>query len=137
MLDIEAAPGDLGQVFLCHPEDNVLLHTNHFISPRADVTDAVGQAMPGSPFRLERLRQLVAESQEPFDPDSLAALLSDHDSFPFGICAHVNPKRQHDSPPAKTVVTVILEPSTRTLWVADGNPCEVPLQRFDLAAALA
>lgn len=136
VLDIEAAPGDLSQVFLSHPDGDLLLHTNHFVSPAADVTDVAMQVMPDSPFRLVRLRQLVADTDRPLDPDALAAMLSDHDTFPLGVCCHPDP-RPHQGPDYRTVATVIAEPASHTLWIADGNPCEAPLQRFDLAASLA
>ena len=128
VLAFEAAPGDLGQIFVGYPDDDVVLHTNHFIHARATVSDVATQVMPDSPFRLTRLRQLVA-GRSGFDPESLQTVLSDHDTFPLGVCCHPDP-RVKNGPAYRTVMTVVFEPATKTMWIADGNPCEAPLQRF-------
>jgi isopenicillin-N N-acyltransferase-like protein len=134
VLDFEAAPGDLGQIFIGYPADDILLHTNHFINPGATAGDVAVQVMPDSPFRLTRLRQLIA-GHGGFDPESLQTVLSDHDTFPLGVCCHPDP-RVENGPAYRTVVTVIFEPSTKTMWIADGNPCQAPLQRFALGDTL-
>ncbi|HEX5194277.1 MAG TPA: C45 family peptidase [Solirubrobacteraceae bacterium] len=134
VLDFETAPGDLGQIFLGYPDDDVLLHTNHFVNPRADVSDVGFQVMPDSPFRLARLRQLIAD-RSAFDAESLRAILADHDTFPLGVCCHPDPRVQN-GPAYRTVATVIFEPATRTMWVCDGNPCEAPMQRLQFGEAL-
>ena len=129
VLDIEAAPGGLGRLFVAEPEDGVLLHTNHFTHPRADVVDVAFQAMPDSPFRLARLRQLVTGRSE-LDIDSVLAMLSDHEMFPLGVCCHPDP-RSAQGPAYQTVATIAIEPSTATIWIADGTPCAAPLERID------
>jgi isopenicillin-N N-acyltransferase-like protein len=134
VLDFEAAPGDLGQIFIGYPDDDVLLHTNHFINPTAAVNDVAVQVMPDSPFRLARLRQLIA-GRSSFGPELLQTILSDHDTFPLGVCCHPDP-RVPNGPAYRTVATVIFEPSTRTMWLTDGNPCESSMQRFQFGDGL-
>ena len=58
-IDIEAAPGDYTRLYVGHPEHRLILHANHFGSPRFDGHDVALYAMPDSPFRLQRIRQLT------------------------------------------------------------------------------
>jgi isopenicillin-N N-acyltransferase-like protein len=134
VLDFETAPGDLGQIFIGYPDDDVLLHTNHFVNPGAAVTDVAFGVMPDSPFRLARLRQLIAGRPE-FDPESVQSILSDHDTFPLGVCCHPDPRVQH-GPSYRTVATIMFEPTTRTMWVGEGNPCDTTMQRLQFGDAL-
>jgi len=134
VLDFEAAPGDLAQIFIGYPDDDLLLHTNHFVNPRAAIGDVAVRVMPDSPFRLVRLRQLV-DGRSAIDPESLQTILSDHDTSPLGVCCHPDP-RVESGPAYRTVATIIMQPGSRTMWIADGNPCEASMQRFDLAGTL-
>jgi isopenicillin-N N-acyltransferase-like protein len=59
-VNIEAAPGDLGQLFLTFPTHGALLHTNHFTTGRLSGADVGLWVMPDSPFRLHRLVEQVA-----------------------------------------------------------------------------
>ena len=134
VLDFEAAPGDLGQIFIGYPDDDVLLHTNHFINRSGAVSDVAFRVMPDSPFRLTRLRQLIAGRSD-LHPESLRMILSDHDTFPLGVCCHPDP-RVHNGPDYRTVATLVFEPATKTMWISDGNPCDTPLHRVQFADAL-
>jgi isopenicillin-N N-acyltransferase-like protein len=134
VLDFEAAPGDLGQIFVGYPDDDVLLHTNHFINPGAAVSDVGFRVMPDSPFRLARLRQLLAD-RSALHPESLQTILSDHDTFPLGVCCHPDPRVQY-GPAYRTVASIVIEPATSTMWVSDGNPCETSMHRVQLRDAL-
>ena len=135
-LDVEAAPGDFSRAFLVYPERGLLLHTNHFLSPRFDGRDVSLWAMPDSPFRLARLREIVAEREEPLDVEALAGVLADHATHPLGVCCHPDP-RLAEVEQAATVASVIMEPAARRMWVADGNPCTAEWEELDLSDALA
>src|SRR5580704_9661651 len=55
-LDVEAAPGDFTRLYPQFPDQGLLLHTNHFLSPRLHPVDVSLWAMPDSAIRLQRLR---------------------------------------------------------------------------------
>ena len=61
-LDVEAAPGDHAELFLGYPEDDLVLHANHFQNPGFGGRDVSLIAMPDSPFRMARLRGLTART---------------------------------------------------------------------------
>ena len=127
-MDIEATPGDFSRVHLHEAQDNVLLHTNHFVSPTFDDVDVSLWAIPDSPVRLARLRAGLRGDQS-----SLARvreLLSDHANYPFSICCHPSPD---DDPidQGATIASVIMRLEDSTMWLADGLPCEMPYRELN------
>jgi isopenicillin-N N-acyltransferase like protein len=130
-VDVEAAPGDYSQLFLGYPEDGVILHTNHFVNPGFDGRDVGLVTMADSPFRLMRARQLVADHDGPLDREFFTALLGDHATYPLGVCCHPDP-RFGPVKQSATLASVIMEPDTRSMWVAPGNPCTTPFEPVEL-----
>lgn len=130
-VDIEAAPGDFAQLHLVFPQDGVLLHTNHFVSPRLDAKDLSLWIMPDSPFRLERLRTKV-EGTGDLTIDHFRGFLADHANYPSGLCCHpdarVDPNEQ-----GATVASVLMDLDAKKMWVADGHPCTNPYRELDYA----
>ena len=128
-LDIEAAPGDFTRLYPLFPEDGVLLHTNHFLAPRIDPVDLALWAMPSTAVRLQRLR--AATTAEPPALDDFRALLADHADYPHSICAHPDPA-DHPCEQGGTVASVLMDLGARRLWLAAGNPCQVPYERLEI-----
>jgi isopenicillin-N N-acyltransferase-like protein len=129
---VEAAPGDFSRLFLLHPEDGLLLHTNHFLSERFHGKDVSLWAIPDSPFRLERLRSLLAAAERPLSVDTFESVLSDHAGYPSAICCHPDVRHApHDR--GATVVSAIMELDERRLWLSDGSPCETRYRELDYA----
>jgi isopenicillin-N N-acyltransferase-like protein len=136
-LDIEAAPGDFTRLYPLYPEDGVLLHTNHFLAqhtglvpqtPPADPTDLALWAMPSSSVRLQRLRA----GRTARTLDDFGALLTDHADYPHSICAHPDPAR-HPCEQGATIASVLMDLTTRRVWLAAGNPCRAPYEQLDIA----
>jgi isopenicillin-N N-acyltransferase-like protein len=134
-VNVEAAPGDYSRVYLTYPENGLILHANHFVSEQFDGRDVAVQAMPDSPFRLQRLRQLVERVPERLDRGFFERAMADHATFPLGICAHPDPRvprvQQYE-----TVAALIMDPDARCMWVAAGRPCSTPFELLDLSDAL-
>ncbi len=128
-IDVEAAPGDFARLYLLFPEDGVLLHTNHFLSPAFDLKEVSLWAMPDSPFRLERARAAVA-GERPLSPETFQRLLADHVNYPLGVCCHPDTRLHHWDQGA-TVASVIMDLDARRLWLADGQPCMTPYRELD------
>jgi isopenicillin-N N-acyltransferase-like protein len=134
-VDVEAAPGDYSRLFLLFPENGLLLHTNHFLSPAFDRRDVGLWVMPDSPFRLERLRSRLA-GRSGFVVEDFENVLADHANHPYGVCCHpdlvLDPNDQ-----GATVASVIIDVDARRLWVADGLPCTAPYRELDYTDFLA
>jgi isopenicillin-N N-acyltransferase like protein len=132
VLDVEAAPGDLTRLYPLFPDDGVLLHTNHFLAPRIHPVDLSLWAMPSSAIRLQRLRAGTAEAGHGTQGtgltlDHFRALLADHADYPHGICSHPDPG-EHPCEQSATIASLLMDLTAGQLWVAAGNPCQVPYQ---------
>ncbi|UJA20319.1 peptidase C45 [Thermoleophilia bacterium SCSIO 60948] len=135
-IDVEAAPGDFSRAFTIDPADGVLVHTNHFVSPRFDGRDVSVLAMPDSPFRLQRLRaRLAAAKGEPLGRDFLAQALGDHAGFPFGVCCHPD-ERVPEPERSLTLASAIIDPTAGTIALTAGNPCEHERETLDFSDLL-
>jgi isopenicillin-N N-acyltransferase-like protein len=133
-IDIEAAPGGYERLYIDYPERGLILHTNHFITREFDGHDVAPYAMPDSPFRLQRLRQLI--DQIPLlDRATFESAFADHATFPFGICCHPDP-RAKESQRWETVAATVMDIEARKMWLASGNPCIAPFELLDLSDAL-
>jgi len=133
-LDIEAAPGDVTRLYPLFPdEDGLLLHTNHFQSARFQANGSAPAdlglwAMPSSAVRLQRLRAGAGKR----DLDGFGALLADHADYPRGICAHADPAIG-PLDQSVTIASLLMDTESRQIWLAAGNPCQVPYQRLDIS----
>jgi isopenicillin-N N-acyltransferase-like protein len=130
-LDVEAAPGDFTRLYPLYPGDGLLLHTNHFLAPRTGrdlQVDLSLWSMPTSAVRLQRLR--AATSTRTLD--DFRALLADHADHPHSVCAHPDPA-DHPRVQAATIASVLMDLTARQLWLAAGNPCQVPYERLAIA----
>jgi isopenicillin-N N-acyltransferase-like protein len=122
-VSVEAAPGDFTRLYPLLPERGVLLHTNHFLTPRIHPADLSLWAMPDSPVRLQRL-QAAAGSGGLGD---LQGLLADHADHPHGICTHPDPAK-HPCEQDATIASILMDLTERHMWIAPGNPCQVPYE---------
>lgn len=134
-VDIEAAPGDFSRLYLSYPDDGVILHTNHFLTPRLHARDVSTWAMPDSPFRLERLRAATRATGATLSLDDFRGMLADHANFPSGVCCHPDPRLGRLEQGA-TVASVLMDLDERTMWVADGHPCTVEYRHLDYGTFL-
>jgi isopenicillin-N N-acyltransferase-like protein len=128
-LDVEAAPGDFTRLYPQFPDQGLLLHTNHFLSPRLKPVDVSLWAMPSSAVRLQRLRAGAAGSAT---LDDFRALLADHADYPYGICHHPDPD-DHPLEQGATIASLLMDLTARRLWLASGNPCQARHRELDVS----
>jgi isopenicillin-N N-acyltransferase like protein len=129
-LDVEAAPGDFTRLYPLFPSDGLLLHTNHFLSPRLPAAQDLSLwAMPSSAVRLQRLR---AGARTPASLDDFRALLADHADYPHSICSHPDPD-DHPLEQGATLASVLMDLKARRLWLAAGNPCRASYRELDVS----
>jgi len=135
-VNVEAAPGDFGRLYLLFPEDGVALHSNHFLSPRFGGQDVSVWVMPDSPLRLQRIRAGLGGPECPPTLDTFRALLADHAGYPSGLCCHPDP-RVDPYDQGATVASVLMDLGTRRMYLAAGNPCSAPYRQLDYREFLA
>src|SRR2546430_5147749 len=136
VVNVEAAPGDFGRLYLLFPEDGVVLHSNHFLSPGFGGQDAPPRAIPDIPLRLQRIRAGLSGSDGLPTLDTFRALLADHANYPSGLCCHPDP-RMDPYDQGATVASVLMDLGTRQMYLADGNPCTAPYRQLNYGEFLA
>lgn len=129
-VDVEAAPGDFGQVWLDFPTAGLSCHANHFICDTQGVKDVTRWIGPDSPFRQERMQRLLESERGQISFDVIEDALRDHSTHPLGICKHGNPK-QHEYERSVTVVSVVYDLTASQMRIADGRPCECEFRTLD------
>ncbi len=134
--DTETAPGDFTRVYSDFTPGDILTHTNHFVRPRFDLKDVGLWNGPDSPFRLTRLTRLLWQEEGELSPQRLQSILTDHFNRPHSICRHPDPSKPLLERYA-TVASVIMDLTTRTMWLAAGNPCQVAYRELDYSPLLA
>jgi len=112
------------------PEDDMLVHANHYVSKRYRIKDIFLPYVPDSPGRYSSLRRLLKQDHGKITPKLLMNYLSDHNNHPKGICTHVDPKSE--LPPSTTLASVIMVPKEEIIYVARGNPCDNEFIRYEL-----
>ena len=129
-LDVEAAPGDFTGLYPQFPDQGLLLHTNHFLSPRLSAAQDVSLwAMPSSAVRLQRLR---AGAVGAATLDDFRVLLADHADYPHSICSHPDPD-DHPLEQGATIASLLMDLTAGRLWLASGNPCQAPYRELDVS----
>ena len=121
--------------YLLGDEDGVVLHVNHFTGDGRDVRDVSLWAMPDSPFRLARLKQLTAPEAGPLGVEACQRILCDERMRPYAICCRPDPRDEGIARWA-TIAGVVMDPRERTLWLASGIPADSGFERVDYGAFL-
>jgi isopenicillin-N N-acyltransferase-like protein len=117
VVDVESTPDGYE---LLEPEDDLVVHTNHFQGERYRAQERLLGSLPDSAARLARMRALLRAAHGKITLETIKRSLRDHDGGPAAICRH-EPDR-----PMKTIASIIADPDQGRLHVARGNPCENP-----------
>ena len=122
--DVEIYPG--GEV-IRETESEFFVHANHFLDP-----DAVGIWQPfrkdclttfDRHARMQALLEAESSKEDQISEQFLESALRDHDKKPDSICRHRNPNLP-ESDQIRTVLSVIIDLTSRAMKVAPGPPCE-------------
>lgn len=133
-VNVEARPGDASTLHRLEPDERgVLLHTNHFCSPKFDSTDLADLVPSTSRFRLERVADVVASAAGGGDVATYFAALSDHEQFPDSVCRHPDPVLPAAEQTA-TVASAIVDLTERRVWLSEGQPCLAGYQELDCSS---
>jgi len=99
-----------------YAEDGYLVHTNHYISPRMQKYELDRQDITSSVVRYNRANRLMKKNKGKISVDMLKNFLQDHASRPKSLCRH--------GKYVKTTFSVIINLSSKIMFLAKGNPCE-------------
>lgn len=114
-VNLECAPDE---IFWLVPQDDVLVHANHWISPpaRAKLVDTGLAANPDSLYRQRRVEAALGAAGPAIGWDAVRNVLADGFAAPDGVLRSPKPA-SYDSISA-TVATTLMEPSSGVMWIA-------------------
>lgn len=114
-LSLECAPDE---TFLVYPEDGLLVHANHWISPVAlgKLKETGIAGSPESLYRDQRVRQHLSAAGRRLGAQDLKAAFADTHATPFSVCRPGRVSAQ--GYPSCTTATLIMEPAAGILEVA-------------------
>lgn len=114
-LSLECAPDE---TFLVYPEDGLLIHANHWISPVAlgKLKETGIASSPESLYRDQRVRQHLSAAGSKLGVQDLKAAFADTHATPFSVCRPGRVSAQGYA--SCTTATLIMEPAAGVLEVA-------------------
>jgi isopenicillin-N N-acyltransferase-like protein len=127
MLGIECVADD---VEIHYPEQDALVRANHYLTDRFKPNDFFSSLVPNSYIRHARLVRLIQDNHGKLTSQMLMTFLADHNGFPKSVCTHVD--SDSELPPSVTLASIIMVPEERTMYVANGNPCETDYEKHSI-----
>lgn len=125
-VDLETAPNAVIQL-----EGERLVHANHFVEPeRHGVRLSPVEWLDRSNHRHHRLDALIGEGKPGLE--DFKAALADGEGHPYAVCRYPSPEEFDLGEPYQTVASIIMNLSTREMWVSDGPPDKNPYERYAL-----
>jgi isopenicillin-N N-acyltransferase-like protein len=114
-IDFECAPDETFQV---HPQNGLLVHANHFVSPIAlgKLKDAGIQDTPDSLYRDIRVRDLLQPHIGSITFDTVKNALFDEFAYPWSVCRP--PRRNLSNNLSATVAMILMEPASGLMQAA-------------------
>jgi len=110
-----------------------MVHTNHFISKELGIRkDIVRETLCDTVIRYNRMGRILREGPEKLSLDNLIQAFKDHLNYPNSICRHVD-ERQSPRDRLKTADCMIYSPTSKTMWLSRGNPCEGVFGTFTIS----
>jgi isopenicillin-N N-acyltransferase-like protein len=129
-INLEAAPGDYSRVYWEIPKEGLYCHANHFTCQGFDLKDVELWNGPGSLFRQHRALEILNRSCGSCDVSAVQTALTDHFNYPYSVCAHRDPGLPEIEDYA-SILSIIVDLTDATIWLADGNPCETAYVQLD------
>jgi isopenicillin-N N-acyltransferase-like protein len=114
-IDFECAPDETFQV---HPQNGLLVHANHFVSPVAlgKLKDTGIAETPDSLYRDIRVRDLLQPHIGRITFDTVKDALFDEFAYPWSVCRP--PRRNLSNNLSATVAMILMEPASGLMQAA-------------------
>ncbi len=113
-------------------QDGYMVHTNHYLDPNMQLVEYEPDELISTRVRYFRADRLLRSSNA-HTVKSLQNIQCDHINFPNSICNHA----EDDMDPLdreKTVNSMVIDLTARTMHIAWGNPCVNPAHTYYLDA---
>jgi isopenicillin-N N-acyltransferase-like protein len=111
----------------CEPiyiEEDILAHTNHYLSPSMRHFEADRNSISNSVLRYNRAMRLLSENYGQLTPELFQKLLSDHGGYPTSICKH--------GTETVTVFSIVIQLEQLRAWIGRGRVCETKFVEYQL-----
>jgi isopenicillin-N N-acyltransferase-like protein len=124
-LGLECSAQDIVQMPMS--DQGVCTHSNHFVNTHAE--GVVSTDMKDSPFRLERIRSLIAQEQRGTEPsfEVIERLLKDEEGYPESICRTATEKSLFE-----TLFSICMDLGGMKAKVKMGRPVNLVGERVEL-----
>lgn len=113
------------------PENGVIVHTNHLLSPILQQKSPDNWRTWGTTFvRLCRLRELM-QGHHDIDKEYMFRVLRDHGGYPHSICYHP----EGEEPAIETMASnysVVMDTTKKTAYFCAGQPCEGEFKEYHI-----
>lgn len=130
VINFECAPDE---TFLLHPDNGLLVHSNHWLSPIAltKLKDTGIAFSPCTLYREQRVRELLAPQVGHITVDDVKRALLDDYQSPWSVCRPPRGDFGRDTRSA-TVSTVVMQPAAGYMEVACLPALDPTFTRYDL-----
>lgn len=105
-------------------EDDILAHSNHYLSSAMRLFEADRNAMSNSILRYNRAMRLLRENFGQLTPELFQELLADHAGYPTSICKH--------GLETVTVFSIIIQLEKLLAWIGRGRACKAEYIEYQL-----
>lgn len=130
-IDLEIENDDFDVLY---PQDGIIVHTNHFLSPRLPIAprkDTTKYKLTDSFVRLGRADKLMRAKKNKITVDDIIDVLSDHVEYPSSICRHDDLKLEPGLRMG-TVFSMVVNLTSGDIYFCKGNPCELKYERYHI-----
>jgi len=118
---MEGSATDCEQIYI---NEDILAHTNHYVSPAMRHFEAHRNSIGNSVLRYNRALRLLRENYGQLIPELFQKLLADHAGYPTSICKH--------GAETVTVFSIIIQVEKLRAWIGRGRACETEYVEYQL-----
>lgn len=130
-VDIEIENEDFDVLY---PKDGILVHTNHFVSPRLPILprkDTCKYKFTDSFTSLGRADKLLRKKGKEISETDIMEVLRDHVEYPSSICRH-DDMEQPKGKRMGTVFSMVVNLTEGKIYFCKGNPCEKSYEEYQI-----
>ncbi len=115
---------------ILHGKDGYIAHTNHYLDPAMQTVEYEADELISTRVRYFRALRLLLQNDQ-HTVKSLQAIQRDHVNFPSSICNHTD-EEVDPLDREKTINSMVMDLTARTMHISWGNPCQNPYHTFHL-----
>ena len=115
---------------ILYGHDGCIAHTNHYLDPSMQTVEYEADELISTRVRYFRTSRLLHQIGQ-HTIKTLQAIQRDHVNFPSSICNHID-EETDPLDREKTINSIVIDLTARTIHIAWGNPCQNPYHTFHL-----